>query len=102
MAYWKPAQQPVDAIGRTFRNPFWSEIAGMLGQFSDEYKSTWTSLFPAGGQVDESLNGILRVKNALAHKGTMHLHVTLGDVQKYYHDVLPAVDELERIIAGIA
>lgn len=90
----------IKVIAQRFRNPGWSAINGLLGEFSDEYKREWSHRFPPGDRVDESLQSIIRIKNTLAHTGTMILYVTLRDVQTYYDEVLPAVDELERILVG--
>ena len=90
----------VKVVGQRFRNPDWSAISGLLGEFSEEYKRAWSIRFPPGDRVNESLRSILAIKNALAHTGSITLYVTLRDVQTYYDDVIPAVDELEQIIVG--
>jgi hypothetical protein len=88
----------IKVVGLRFRNPDWGAMNGLLGDFSDEYKLAWTSRFPAGSRVDESLRSINNIKNALAHTGSNSLYVTLLDVQSYFDDVLPAVDHLEQIV----
>ena len=90
----------IKVVAQRFRNPDWAAISGLLGEFSEEYKRAWSIRFPPGDRVDESLRSILAIKNALAHTGSMTLYVTLRDVQTYYDDVLPAVDELEHIVVG--
>ena len=90
----------ITVLAQRFRNPDWGAISGLLGEFSENYKRAWSTRFPHNGRVADSLRSILTIKNALAHTGSTSLYVTLQDVETYYHDVLPAVDELEQIIVG--
>ncbi len=86
------------AVGQRFRNPDWAAINGLLGQFSEQFKSAWGNRFPHQSRVAESLGSIINVKNSLAHEGSTSLHVTLDDVQSYCQDALLAIDHLETII----
>lgn len=88
----------VKVVGQRFRNPDWGAINRLLGDFSEQFKLTWTSRFPSGGRLDQSLQSINNIKNHLAHKGSNSLPVTIGDVQAYFEEVLPAMDHLEEII----
>ena len=88
----------IKAVASRFRNPDWANISGMLGDFSDQYKTNWANQFPTGSRTGESLRSINHIKNALAHTGATTLHVTLRDVQTYYDDVLPAIDYLEQVL----
>ena len=88
----------IKAVAQRFRNPDWGAINGLLGDFSDAYKLSWTSHFPSGSRTDESLRSINSIKNSLAHTGSTSLHVTLRDVQSYLNDVLPAIDHLEQLM----
>lgn len=92
----------VKAVARQFRNPDSAAITGLLGDFSEGYKRAWSTRFPNAHRVHESLRSILANKNALAHTGTMNLNLTMGDILTYYNEVVPAIDELERIICGVS
>ena len=92
------ANYVTNVVGQRFRNPNWGTINGLLGQFSDQFKSAWTDRFPSQSRVAESLQSINNVKNSFAHTGSNSLHVTLEDVQSYCDDALQAIDHLEQII----
>ena len=88
----------IKVMGQRFRNPDWSSINRLLGDFSDTYKHAWASQFPSGGRTDETLRSINNIKNSLAHTGSNSLHVTLRDVQSYLNNVLPAITYIERLM----
>ena len=93
------ANYVVKVLGERFRNPDWGSISGLLGQFSEDYRRSWATRFPANEGVFEALSSIVTIKNQLAHQGTIALQVTLRDVQSYFERVSLAVDAFERIIA---
>ena len=92
------ADYVVKVLGERFRNPNWGTINGLLGEFSPDYKESWSKRFPVNEDVHEALLSIVGIKNDLAHRGTTALQVTLRDVEGYFNRVTLAVDEFERII----
>ena len=88
------------AVARQFRNPDSAAITGLLRQFSDAYGSLWSTKFPNTHRLHASLESIVYNKNALAHTGSMNLHLSLLDIETYYNEVIPAIDALEQIIVG--
>lgn len=88
----------IKVLGQRFRNPDWSAINGLLGDFSDDFKRDWVSKFPSGHRVDESLRSIKNIKNSLAHTGSNSLHVTLRDIQSYLQSALQVIDHLEQLL----
>ena len=88
----------IKVVGQRFRNPDWGAINGLLGDFSHAYQFAWTSQFPSGSRIDESLRSINNIKNSLAHTGSNSLHVTLRDVQYYLDNLIPAIDHIEQIV----
>ena len=88
------------SVERQFRNPDWGAITGLLRQFSEAYRREWSTKFPNTHRLHASLESIVANKNALAHTGSMNLHLSLLDIETYYNEVIPAIDELERIIVG--
>lgn len=92
----------INTIDNTFRNPDWGAIKGLLGRFSEDYGLAWSTKFPNAQRLHESLQSIVTNKNTLAHTGSMNLHLTLLDIERYYNEVIPAIDELEEIIVGHA
>ena len=92
------ANYVIKVVGFRFRNPDWSTISGLLGDFSGAYKSSWASSFPSGIRMDASLQSINSIKNSLAHDGSTSLHVTLRDVQSYLNDALSAINYIEQLI----
>lgn len=92
----------IRVLGERFRNPNWGAINGLLSQFSSSYRDSWASQFPSTGRTQNALESINAIKNSLAHTGSASRHVTLLDVQSYLHDVLPAIDHLERLMVPTA
>ena len=88
----------IKVVAQRFRNPDWGSINGLLGDFSDAYKAEWASRFSSGGRLDDCLSSINSIKNALAHKGSNSLHVTLRDVQAYMDSIVPAVAFVEQLM----
>ncbi len=88
----------VKAVGQRFRNPDWSAINGLLGEFSADYRASWADQFPSGGKTGDSLQSINTIKNDLAHTGATSLHVTLRDIESYLNSVIPAINHLEDLL----
>ena len=87
-------------ISQRFRNPNSANISGLLGDFSKEYQLQWSAKFPSNHRLHETLLSILNNKNGLAHEGTMKLQLSMGDIEHYFNEVVPAINELEQIIVG--
>lgn len=89
----------VKVIDERFRNPDWGKISGLLGEFSQEYKTIFTHKIAHDGTEAIALQGIVDNKNSLAHAGTSKLNLTVTDVDGYYRRVVPILEVLEQILA---
>ena len=85
-------------IGERFRNPEYGSISGLLGEFSKEYKTTFTDKIAHDGIEATALQGIVDNKNSLAHVGTSKLNLTVKDVDGYYHRIIPILEVLEQVL----
>jgi len=85
-------------IGERFRNPDYGSISGLLGEFSTEYKTTFTHKIAHDGAEATALQGIVDNKNSLAHVGTSKLNLSVKDVQDYYSRITPVLEVLEQIL----
>ena len=88
----------VKVIKERFRNPDWGAISGLLGEFSQEYKTTFTHKIAHNGTEAIALQGIVDNKNSLAHVGTSKLNLSVKDVQDYYSRITPILEVLEQIL----
>lgn len=89
----------VKVIDERFRNPDWGKISGLLGEFSQEYKTAFTDKIPPHSTEADALRDIVTNKNSLAHTGTSKLNLTVTDVDGYYRRILPILVTLEEILA---
>lgn len=85
-------------ISQSFRNPNYSKICEVLGQFSSEYKSEFQSRIKHDSSAVDALNSILENKNKLAHLGLSNLNLTIDDANDYYIRVIPILEVLEDLL----
>ena len=87
------------AVRRTFRNPDWGAINGLLRNFSERYGRVFSEKVPHNGTIAEALQAIVDNKNSLAHTGAQKLQMTVGDVENYFERIvvlLGAIDDILR------
>jgi hypothetical protein len=89
----------VKVIGERFRNPDWGSISGLLGEFSQEYKTAFTKKISHDSIEANTLQDVINNKNSLAHAGISKLNLSVTDVKDYYHRVIPILEIMEEILA---
>jgi len=85
-------------ISQSFRNPSYSKICEILGQFSNRYKLEFQSRIKHDSSAVEALNSILENKTNLAHLGLSNLSLSIDDANGYYLRVIPILEVLEDLL----
>jgi len=85
-------------ISHSFRNPNYSKICEVLGQFSIKYKSEFQSRIKHDSSAVEALDSILKNKTNLAHRGLSNLNLSIDDANGYYLRVIPILEVLEDLL----
>lgn len=85
-------------ISQSFRNPSYSKICEVLGQFSSKYKSEFQDRIKHDSSAIEALDSILENKRNLAHLGLSNLNLSIDDTNSYYLRVIPILEVLEDLL----
>jgi hypothetical protein len=85
-------------LHQRFKNPDYGAISGLLGEFSQEYKKAFADKITHNGREATALQAMLDNKNSLAHEGIDKLQMSVGDVDDYYHRIIPILEVLEQIL----
>ncbi|MFC1981446.1 hypothetical protein ACFLVN_04295 [Chloroflexota bacterium] len=85
-------------VSNSFRNPSYSKICEVLGQFSSEYKSEFQSRIKHDSSAVEALNSILENKTNSAHLGLSNLNLSIDDANGYFLRVIPIIEVLEDLL----
>ena len=84
--------------GEHFRNPDYAQIARFLRAFSESYRDNFSAKIPPNGSAASALNSVVDNKNSLGHVGIFKFQVTVGDMEDYYHRIIPLLETLEDIL----
>lgn len=85
-------------ISQSFRNPNYSKICEVLGQFSDKYKSEFQDRIKHDSSAVEALNSIIKNKTNSAHLGLSNLNLSIDDANGYFLRVIPILEVLEDLL----
>lgn len=85
-------------ISQSFKNPNYSKICEVLGQFSSRYKSEFQARIRHDSSAVEALNSILENKTNSAHLGLSNLSLSIDDASGYFVRVLPILKVLEDLL----
>lgn len=85
-------------IKGSFKNPDYKKICGVLGQFSDRYKTEFKNQFGFDCPEAVALGGLIANKTNVAHKGLANLGLSVGDVEMYFQNVVKMLEKLEDLL----
>lgn len=79
-----------------FRNPAFGSLKGLLRRINPEYGNELENRLKATPGSSDALDSMVNNKNAVAHGKPAT--ATLGDVEKFHHQILPIFDAVEEIL----
>jgi len=85
-------------IEQRLRNPDYSKICAVLGQFSDKYKAEFQNKFSAQCLEADALKSIMVNKTNVAHYGLANLGLSVKDIEIYFQGIVKILEKLENLL----